>query len=131
MRSQLDFDVKGLMMVNSDKGTKSYVTTVRLNESENSDLEQMVQFFGSTKSDILADGMRMIRDLKQIIEELTHDEPELAKVLRASLTPSIFNVIFHRDMMGKVGEKFLVGLIKKDLEGDGRRLKLFLRLLEE
>lgn len=118
-------------MVNSDKGTKSCVTTVRLNETENRDLEQVAQFFGSTKSDILADGMRMIRDLKQIIKELMHDEPELANVLRASLTPGIFNVVFHRDMMGKVGEKVLVGLIKKDLEGDGRRLKLILKLLQE
>jgi endonuclease V-like protein UPF0215 family len=119
------------MMVNSDKGTKSYVTTVRLNETENRDLEQLVQFFGSTKSDVLADGMRMIRDFKQIIEGLVHDEPELAKVLRASLTPGIFNIVFHRDMMGRVGERVIVGLIKKDLEGDGKRVKLILKLLQK
>ena len=117
-------------MVDPDKGTKSYITTVRLNETENMDLEQMAQDFGSTKSDILADGMRMIRDFKQIIKELVDEEPELASVLKASLTPSIYNVVFHRDMMGRVGEKVLVGLIKKDLEGDGRRLKLTLKLLE-
>lgn len=118
-------------MVNSNKGTKSYVTTVRLNETEHMDLAQLVQFFGSTKSDILADGMRMIRDFKQIIEELVQDEPELANVLRASLTPSIFNVVFHRDMMGRVGEKVLIGLIKKDLEGDRKRVKLILKLLQK
>lgn len=118
-------------MVDSGKGTKSYITTVRLNETDNEDLEQLVQLFGSTKSDILADGMRMIRDFKQIIKELVHDEPELANVLRASLTPGIFNVFFHRDMMGRVGEKVLVGLIKKDIEGDGKRVKLILKMLKK
>jgi hypothetical protein len=33
-------------------------------------------------------------------------------------------------MMGRVGERVLVGLIKKDLEDDGKRVKLILKILQ-
>lgn len=118
-------------MVGMDRGTKSYITTVRLNETENRELEGLAQFFGGTKSDVLADGMHMVRDLKQVIEELIKEDPDLANVLRDSLIPSLFNAEFRRERIGEVAEKVLVGLMKKDLINAGRRAKLVLKLFEK
>ena len=113
------------------KENRNKVITVRLNEGEYTDLEELSQFFKATKSDILADGMRMIRDLKQVIEELKEKDPDLANVLKQSLIPSLFNGEFRREKVGKLAEEVLVGLVKKDFLGAGRRAKLLLQILHQ
>jgi hypothetical protein len=118
-------------MFDKDKETRSHIVTVRLNEKENRDLEELAQFFGVTKSDVLADGMRMVRDLKQVIAELLHEDPDLAHVLRDSLIPGILNASFRREKVGEVAEKVLIGLIRKDFVGAGRRARLVLKLFQE
>lgn len=118
-------------MFHKDRDSRSRMVTVRLNEKENRDLEELAIFFGVTKSDVLADGMRMVRDLKQVIAELLHDDPDLAHVLRDSLIPGILNTNFRREKLGEVGERVLIGLIRKDFVGAGRRASLVLKLFQE
>ena len=117
-------------MPQKDKDAKVNVTTVRLNDQEDADLKKLAQFFGSSSSDVLVDGMLMVRDLKQVIEELIKEDPELANVLKNSLLPSLVNAKFRREQIGKVAEKVLVGLMKKDMANAGRRVKLILKLFQ-
>jgi len=121
-------------MSDKNKETRSHIVTVRLNEKENKDLEELAEFFGVTKSDVLADGMRMVRDLGLVLRELIRDEPELARVLQDSLTPLSLVEGFKQfpvDKMGQVAAKVLIGLVRKDFEGAGRRAKLVLKLFEQ
>ena len=115
----------------SEKETKSQIVTVRLNQRENKDLEELAEFFGTTKSDVLLESMRMVRDLKQVVRELLRDDPELAHVLKNSLVPDLLKAEYRRDKVGQVAEKILIGLIMKDMIGAGKRAKLALKLLEE
>ena len=117
-------------MPKKDKDAKSCVTTVRFNKKEDKQLDDLRKFFGNTKSEVLADGMYMIRDLKQVIQELIVEQPELANVLKDNLIPSLFNAKIRHEEVGKVAEKVLVGLMKKDIVNAGRRAQLVLKLFE-
>ena len=111
--------------------TKSQTVTVRLSGTDSKTLEDLAEFFGTTKSEVLVEAMRMIRDLKEVVEGLVHDDPDLAHVLRDSVVPGILNTNYRRDKVGEVAEKILIGLIKKDIIGAGRRARLALKLLHE
>jgi hypothetical protein len=115
----------------SDRDTKSQIVTVRLNEKESSDLEDLAAFWETTKSEVLVEGMRMVRDLKQVVAELLQDDPDLAHVLKNCIVPGILNANYRRGKVGEVAGKILMGLIKKDFFGAGRRAKLALKLLQE
>ena len=107
---------------------KSNITTVRLDDEENKQLEELAEFFSSTKSDVLVDGMRMVRDLKLVIQDLIRKDPELANVLRDNIFHLLFNTEFRRDRVGEVAENVLIGLMKKDMFRAGSRANLILRL---
>lgn len=117
-------------MAKKGEEAKSCVTTVRFNKKEYEELGDLADFFGSKKSEVLADGMYMIRDLRQVIQELMIENPKLASVLKENLIPSLFNSDIHHEEVGKVVEKILIGLMKKDIINAGRRAKLVLKLFE-
>lgn len=116
---------------NIEKDTKTNITTVRLNDSENRDLEELAKFFGTTKSEMLIDGMRMVRDLKQVLQELIRDEPELAKLNKDNIIQGVIKLNFKHERAAELAEKILFGLVMKDLKGASRRLQLFLKLFPE
>ena len=118
-------------MANSSETAKTFVTTVRLSKAENDDLEELSHFFDGTKSDVLAEGMRMVRDLRLVIEDLLREDPELASVLKYSLIPGILNAELRRERVGEMAEKLLMGLVKKDLVGASRRALYVLKMFRE
>jgi hypothetical protein len=114
-----------------DSEARSHVVTVRLNAKENADLDKLAALFEVSKSEVLVEGMRMVRDLVHVLPDLLEKDPELADMLRDSLIPGIVSAAFQREKIDEFAGKVLIGLIKEDFFGAGRRARLALKLLRK
>jgi hypothetical protein len=102
-----------------------------LNGRESADLDKLAAFLEVSKSEVLVEGMRMVRDLERVLTDLLEKDPELANLLRNSLIPGIVSAAFQREKIDEFAGKVLVGLIKEDFIGAGRRARLALKLLRK
>ena len=96
---------------------RTSVSTLRLGPTGERKLRELSESLSLTKSDVMAYGVDLIYSFKEAVDELAVNEPEVVKVLKAAIAPTILNPDLPRDRVKDGLGELMTKVLKHDLPG--------------